>query len=337
MPIASEEPQTGFDEEEQEGGPVKGFLDHLEDLRWCLIKTFSAAGVAMLVCLLGANYVVGILEWPLHRAKIKFPKEVQAVTLFFGTNQLGTFQIKTNEFPGQPFGTNRIVGLQVAPVTIGNETVLGLKVDTNSDAAIAQRLPIQIVNLSPAGSFVVAVKVAFYGGLVLASPFILYFVAQFVFPALKMKEKKYIYRGLLFGFGLFAIGVSFCYFILMPVALSASVQYAEWLGFSAAQWRAEDYIVFVSRFILGMGLGFELPVVVLVLVKIGLLNYRILSKARPYVIIINFVLGAVLTTPEVITQILMAIPLQILFEISVWITWYWERRDRKRAEAAQLD
>ena len=87
---------------------------------------------------------------------------------------------------------------------------------------------------------------------------------------------------------------------------------------------------------LGMGLGFELPVVVLTLVKIGVLNYRMLSHARRYVIVINFVLGAVLTTPEVITQVLMALPLQLLFEVSVWIAWYWERQEKKReaAEAA---
>jgi len=178
----------------------------------------------------------------------------------------------------------------------------------------------------------VAFQVAFYGGLALASPFIFYFVAQFVFPALKLKEKKYVYRGLGFGGLLFASGVCFCYFVLMPVALAASVQYSSWLGFSANQWRAEDYIGFVCKFMLGMGLGFELPVVILTLVKIGVLNYGILSKARRYMIVINLILGALLTTPEVVTQVLMALPLQLLFEASVWITWYWERQDRKRAE-----
>ena len=67
----------------------------------------------------------------------------------------------------------------------------------------------------------------------------------------------------------------------MPVALTASVQYAEWLGFTANQWRAEDYVAFVCKFMLGMGVGFELPVVVLTLVKIGVLNYRMLAAGRP--------------------------------------------------------
>ena len=121
----------------------------------------------------------------------------------------------------------------------------------------------------------------------------------------------------------------------MPVALAASQRYSQWLGFSAFQWKADEYISFVCKFMLGMGLGFEMPVVILTLVKIGVLNYSILSKARKYMIVVNLVLGAVLTTPEVITQLIMFLPLQTLFEISIWITWYWERQDKKRAALAE--
>jgi sec-independent protein translocase protein TatC len=87
---------------------------------------------------------------------------------------------------------------------------------------------------------------------------------------------------------------------------------------------------------LGMGLGFEMPVVILTLVKIGVLNYRILSKGRRYMIVINLILGAVLTTPEVITQIIMFLPLQLLYELSVWVAWYWERQEKKK-EAAEAE
>jgi len=108
-------------------------------------------------------------------------------------------------------------------------------------------------------------------------------------------------------------------------------RYSDWLGFSASQWRAEDYISFVSKFIIGMGLGFEMPVVVLTLVKIGVLNYNLLAKGRRYMIVINLFLGAVLTTPEVLTQLIMFFPLQSLYEISIWIAWYWEQPDRNKA------
>src|SRR5438270_6354826 len=337
MVTETEEPRTEFQEEqEEEGGPVKSFLEHLEDLRWVLIKIAAAVGVAMLLCLIAGDKVVKIVERPLDKAKVRFPSSVQVVTFFFGGNKLGSFQIDTNKQPAFPFSTNRFVPVQIVPMTInGTNQVLGFNIDTNAVAETFQKLHVDIINLSPTGAFMVAFQVAFYGGLALASPFIFYFIAQFVFPALKLKEKKYVFRGLGFGCALFAIGVCFCYFALMPVALAASVQYSSWLGFSANQWRAEDYIGFVCKFMLGMGLGFELPVVILTLVKIGVLNYRILSRACRYMLVINLILGALLTTPEVITQVLMAVPLQLLFEISVWITWYWERRDRKRAERVE--
>jgi len=149
-----------------------------------------------------------------------------------------------------------------------------------------------------------------------------------------MREKKYVRRGLFFGIGLFMAGVCFCYFAMMPVALGASQRYSQLLGFSAYQWKADEYISFVCKFMLGMGLGFEMPVIILTLVKIGVLNYSILAKGRKYMIVINLILGAVLTTPEVITQVIMFIPLQALYEISIWIAWYWERQEKKREAAA---
>jgi sec-independent protein translocase protein TatC len=319
---------------EEEGGPIKSFLEHLEDLRWVLIKSGVAAGVAMLGCLLAGNYVVRVLEWPLKRAPVRHAAGIQRVRVLIGTNQLSVLNITTNDPLASLVGTNRFVRLELTPVIRGTNQALEWTAQDDSEVPPEQGLPIQIVNFSPAGSFVVATKVAFYGGLLLASPFIFYFVAHFVFPALKLREKKYIYRGLAFGAGLFLTGVCFCYFVLMPVALTASVQYAEWLGFTANQWRAEDYLGFVLKFMLGMGLGFELPVVVLTLVKIGVLNYRLLSSGRRYVIVISAVLGALLTTPEVITQILMAVPLCMLYEICIWVAWYWERQDKKREAAA---
>jgi len=332
----AEEPQAerpGI-QEEDEGGPVKSFLEHLEDLRWVLIKSLVAVGVGMLLCLIAANHVVQILKYPLDRAKISYPGTNQVITLLFGTNQIGIYPLNPQEQAAFNLGTNRFVAVQIEPVLLGTNQVIAWHVDNSPEiAANAQKLKIDLLSLGPAQGFLTAFHVAIYGGIGLASPFIFYFVASFVFPALKMKEKHYVYRGLGFGISLFLTGVVFCYFLLMPLALAASQKYAQWQGFSSFQWKADDYISFVCKFILGMGLGFELPVVILTAVKIGLLNYRILSKGRKYMIVINLVLGAVLTTPEVITQIIMFLPLQALYEISIWIAWYWERKEKKKLEA----
>ena len=329
-----EVPRTDPDHDE-EGGPVKTFLEHLEDLRWVLIKSLVALGLGMLICLIGGNEVVGIIRRPLDYATVPLPRGTnQLWDIRWGTNLLKRVTLTDEQHALFAMGPDRVKIWQIDFKPDGtNGYIVALRPDPKADPVEAQKLHVNLVNLGPVGGFFVALQVALYGGMVLASPFIFYFVAGFIFPALRMGEKYYVYRGLGFGLLLFFLGVGFCYFILMPVALSASALYSNWLGFESNQWRAEEYISFVCKFMLGMGLGFQMPVVLLTLVKIGVLSYAMLSKMRRYMIVINLVLGAVLTTPEVLTQVMMAIPLQILYEISVWIAWYWERRDKKREEA----
>jgi len=334
-------PDPDLDAEDDGGGPVKSFLEHLEDFRWLLMKCAATLALCMLVCLIGANYVMAIIKWPLSQAKVHYPGTNQVVSVSFGTNHLGNFPITHAQ--GQLLGTEntnskiRYAAVVIEPVRLGTNQVLSWRViDDPKAIADMERMHIDLVNLSPAGGFFVAFQVAFYGGMLLSTPVMVYFIAGFVFPALRIKERKYIYRAIFIGGGLFLVGVSFCYFVLMPVALAASQLYSQWLGLGAFEWRAEEYIGFVCKFMLGMGLGFELPVVILTLVKLDILSYTTLRKMWRYMIVINLVLGALLTTPEVITQILMAGPLYGLYEITVWIAWYWEQPDRAKARRALL-
>ncbi|HEY1663498.1 MAG TPA: twin-arginine translocase subunit TatC [Verrucomicrobiae bacterium] len=319
-------------EVESEGGPVKSFLEHLEDFRWVLIKSLVTLLVAMVACLGAGNYVVKVIKWPLTRAHMTYAGTNQVAVVSFGTNHLGNFELSPEQQSLVALGTNRFVTVQINPVMIGTNQVLGWHViDDPQAVAAAQRMNIELINLSPAAGFLVAFQVAFYAGMVLAGPFIFYYVVSFIFPALKLRERRYIYRAIFYGGGLFLLGVSFCYFILMPIALEASQMYSAWLGFGAFQWRAEDYISFVCRFMLGMGIGFELPVVLLTLVKLDILSYRTLRAMWRYMVVINLILGAVLTSPEVFTQITMAIPLYLLYEATVWVAWYWDQPDRAKA------
>jgi len=326
------DPEEVSPEIEEEGGPVKSFLEHLEDLRWTLMKCVGVLFIFVLVCMFETPYLVKVIKWPLDRAQIGEFKGQQKVALRLGTNFLGSFLLGTNQFGSLNIGTNHHVTLDLVTVEVASNQLLTVRILTN-EHDFPESAGVQLLNLSPAGGFVVAFQMAIYAGIVLASPWLIYFIAQFVLPAMKINERKYILRGFGFGVGLFLTGVCFCYFVLMPVALKAAVQYSTWMGFGAFQWTAELYISFVTKFLLGMGLGFELPVVLLFFVKIGLLDYQKLASFRRYMIVLNLILGAVLTTPEIITQILMAIPLQILYEVTVWIAWYWERQEKKRRAA----
>jgi sec-independent protein translocase protein TatC len=180
----------------------------------------------------------------------------------------------------------------------------------------------------------VAFHIAIYGSLVISAPFWLYFLGQFILPALHVRERKFLFIWLGWGVFLFMAGVLLTYFVLLPLALRASIEYSTLLGFDAYEWRAEEYISFTCKFLLGMGLGFQFPLVVLTLVKLGILHYRQLAHFRRHVWVAAFIIGAVLTTPEVITQVAMAVPLCLLYEICIWLAWFWERKKRREAAAA---
>lgn len=147
-------------------------------------------------------------------------------------------------------------------------------------------------------------------------------------PALRVNEKKWLFKLSGFGTGLFFIGVAFCYLVIMEVALWASVGFANMLGFGADEWQAEEYISFVCKFLVGMGLAFQMPVVLLFLVKIGLIDYKKLIDWRMYAVIFNLVAAALITpTGDPFTLLLVAIPLQFLYELSVLIAWYWYKKE----------
>src|SRR6266705_3292014 len=111
-------------QEQEEGGPVKSFLEHLEDLRWVLIKSLVALSVAVLLCLIAGNHVVMILKRPLDHAKISYPGTNQILSVFFGTNRLGVFPLSQELQRAFELGTNRFVAVQIEPVTMGTNNVL---------------------------------------------------------------------------------------------------------------------------------------------------------------------------------------------------------------------
>ncbi len=336
MADPTEEPRP--DEiEEDGGGPVKTFLEHLEDLRWMLIKSGAALLIGMIVCLYATDKVVGILKSPLKRAALIQIGHRQKVVVRFRDNVLFSFEPSTNRIGPLDLGTNRFVIVEIEPVEVGTNIFLEPRVDKNPPPDALAASATDLMYIDPAAPFISSLHLAFFGGILLTAPFIFYFVGEFVSPALKIKEKKYLLRALGVGVGLFVAGICFCYFIVMPRALKFAELFALWMGAKVPEWRAETYFGFVTKFMLGMGLGFELPVVLLALVKIGILDYKKLSAMRRYMIVINLILGALLTTPEVFTQILMAISLQVLYEISVWIAWYWERQEKKRQALPESD
>ena len=317
-------------DEDEGGGPIKTFLEHLEDLRWTLVKCVTAVLLSMLVCLVAGNKLVSVLTWPLSHA-LRFGPRIQQTTIEIGTNVIA--RVKLSEFGALPWGTNALRALKLVPLTIGTNSVLALQPDP---AIPLDDGPLVILkNYTPIEGIMVAMKLALYGGLLVAAPFVFLFGGQFVVPALKASEKRLVYRAVAYGTVLFFLGVACCYFLIAGVALTATVQFSNWMGFVADEWRADAYIGFMCKFMLGMGLTFQLPVVILTLVRLELVDLEKLNSFRPYAIIGNLVIAAVVTpSGDPFTMVLMAFPLHLLYELSVGIAWYWRWRERRVAVPA---
>jgi sec-independent protein translocase protein TatC len=312
---------------------VKSFWGHLEDLRKALIRSSIAIGIALVLCIFFANKIVQVLEYPLRHIDM-FEKPKPTVTFQVGGAKLGPYVVTRDQFPALPPGDAPHVVFQVGSAPMGQEQVATLKLLPEADPAGS--LNVQLHNYGPIEGFAVAFHVAIYGALVLSSPFWIYFIGSFILPALNLRERQNILPWACWSLTLFLLGVLSTYFFLLPVALRASVEYSELLGFNGLEWRADDYINFVTRFILGMGLGFQFPIVVLLLVKMGVLSYKQLAYYRRHVCVLSFILGGLLTTPEVITQVAMAVPMYLLYEICIWIAWYWERKKRRAGEIVDI-
>ena len=238
----------------------KPFLEHLEDLRWTVVKMAMALLAAMIVCFLFRHRLVTVMQAPLH---------------------------------------------DIDP-QVGALKALGIT-----------------------DSIVISFRLAFYAGIVIAFPLLLYFLAEFVLPALNAVEKRFLFPAIAGSFALFLLGVLVCYFWLLPKTILFFFRDTRSLGWTPT-WTVQEYYSFVTKFVLGFGLAFELPVVVLALVYFGLITYKFMARTRPYAVVLIFILAAIIApTPDLLTLIAMALPMSLLYESCIWIAWLMERRSAR--------
>jgi len=194
----------------------KPFLEHLEDLRWTVVKMAITLVLAMIVCFAFRSILVRVMQAPLH----------------------------------------------------------------NLDPQVGALKALGITD-----SFVISFHLAFYAGIVVSFPLLLYFLAGFVLPALTAVEKRF----------------------LLPAIVGS-----------------------LTKFVLGFGMAFELPVVVLALVYFGLITYKFMARTRPYAVVLIFILAAIIApTPDLLTLIAMGLPMFLLYESCIWVAWLMERRESR--------
>jgi sec-independent protein translocase protein TatC len=222
------------------------FLDHLEELRWRIIKSLIAIGVGCIICFYASDTILNILVRP------------------------------------------------------------------------AKQIGIPIMNMRVIGMFMVKLNIALVGGIILALPIVLYQLWSFVAPGLLSRERRYVQIVIPASVLGFLIGAAIAYFLVLPGALRfLSAMSADYV---TNYYSIGDYVGFLLRLILAFGVVFELPVIAFFLAKFGILTPELLRHYRRYAIVAIFLVAAILTPgPDPLSQLMMAIPLLILYEVSIFV------------------
>ncbi len=176
--------------------------------------------------------------------------------------------------------------------------------------------------------FTTAMSISLWGGTAIGFPFLVYALLRFVFPALTNREKAVLLFILLFGSGMFLIGVGVAYAKTLPVVVSAFQAINSWIGLPVTTIRIEGYISIVLKTIIAFGLVFQLPLIIFVLGWFGIVTSQGLKDKRRIAIVLSFVVSMFLTPPDPMSQLFMAVPLCLLYEVSIWAVWLKEKGAR---------
>ena len=178
----------------------------------------------------------------------------------------------------------------------------------------------QMIATDVVGPFLVPLKVTLLAGLVVALPYVLYEVWAFVAPGLYAHEKKLVLPLVVASFLLFLLGMAFAYFLVFPVVFKFMAAVAP----EGVAWMTDidKYFSFVLTTFIAFGVTFEVPVVVIVLARVGVVSVQTLKQARPYVVVGAFVVAAIFTPPDILSQFLLAIPLCLLYELGVFLAGF---------------
>ncbi|MGC9323150.1 MAG: twin-arginine translocase subunit TatC [Desulfomonilia bacterium] len=183
----------------------------------------------------------------------------------------------------------------------------------------------QLIYTSLPEAFLTYLKVSFFAGLVLATPVIIYQIWKFVMPGLYENERRYVAPFVVVATIFFLIGASFAFYVVFPLGFQF------FLGFSTDRISAlpsmREYLGFAMRLLLAFGITFELPVVMFFLAKMGLVHPSTLRRQRKYALLVVALGAAILTPPDVLSMILLGIPLFCLYEISIWVTHFVRKKE----------
>jgi len=259
------------------------FLEHLEVLRWHIIRSVIAILVFGIIAFVNGDFIYDVL--------ITGPAKPDFIT----------FKL-----------------LCAAGKSI-----------SNSDILCIDELPYEVINRKVTGQFTMHIAASFVIGLICAFPYAFWEVWRFIKPGLYSNERNAARGGVFFVSLLFIIGISFGYFVIAPLSINFLSNYQ--FGNSVNnQWDISSIVSVVSMVVLSCGLMFQLPVVVYTLSKAGIVTPKLMRTYRRHSVVVILVISAILTPPDVISQVLISLPLLLLYQISIYISARVHRRLQKK-------
>lgn len=344
----------------------KPFLEHLEDLRVMITKIVITLTLSTLVCFTARNTLMEVIRKPIDEVWVMklqstLPEEI---TIDQWEKALALSHVApalSRDFPELADSWWEMIDPDRTVRALSRAAVLYRAVHSLPEDAqtpyldqLQETYPTEVAAarellergasiklsssgnlrmmsaLKPTETFMLTMKLAFFAGITLSFPFLLYFILQFVLPGLKEEERKALWPAMAIGFGLFLGGVCFAYFFVLPKVL---VFFYEWsAGLNVENdWRIGYYISFATTFVLVFGLAFELPVVVMTLVHLGILGHSMMRDTRSYAIVAIMVIAALITpTPDIPTLLLLAGPMYLLYELCIWLSYFKEKKQEAR-------
>ncbi|MGA1227179.1 MAG: twin-arginine translocase subunit TatC [Tamlana sp.] len=259
------------------------FLDHLEDLRWHLIRIVIAVVLVATIAFIFSHIIFeDIIFAPLHMS-----------------------------FPTYHF-------LCEAANYLGVNTTF-----------CAKEMPMIIQNRTMAGQFSADIWMSILAGFIISFPYVIYQLWKFISPGLHENERKHSRGFIIISSLLFFIGVLFGYYIVTPLSLNFLANYSI-SEIVDNQIDISSYIALVRSSALASGLIFELPIIIYFLTKIGLVTPEVLKKYRKYALVIVLILSAIITPPDIASQVIVAIPILILYQVSIYISKIVVRNQKRK-------
>jgi sec-independent protein translocase protein TatC len=302
--------------------------DHLEELRARLILAILGLVVGTVVCLFFGRRIIRLIEEPYYRVmrshtSSKIQEAQTSYTYLFEafcSNLLKAIDSDSNAPDIDPEVVTFVH-------KIYTNTIDSLVDDPNYIDAVSSQSNSQnrLIVLSPADPIIGFMKISLISGLILSSPWVFYQLWMFVAAGLYAYERRYVRIAVPFSTALFVIGALFFLLVVAPISLRFFLAFGEYLGLSS-YWTFQRYISFVTMLMLVFGLGFQTPIAIFVLNRTGLVSIRGLKKSRKYVCVGVFAIAAIVTPPDVISQITLAMPLYVLFELGILLSWSAERK-----------